>query len=377
MTNKIIFSLFFMTSLVTLACMTQKSQKMKSMKPAVFFKNKNRKPSSLIVNFAETNQKKSLEAKLGNLLIEAQNNKNKIIISFPAQIYKSQYHPFGDGQSNAKMSFGESWKESEFPVLGIQSLTAIGAIQRIYKFHDSLKITDYVETKLDNNIYKVQPKGWVDSFYFSFETSSLTATQFLKDIPEKYRTFSQNRIAPDPEKISLSKQENKFLNIKMGEGYNQDPWFSDNVHAKYPDQNGMETALGGVLTWGLTDKKFGPFKHLYTCFQGRNQSSENMKGLPTGAGWHHVGDSAEGILNSIDKKPMPAGIAKTHGQAHAAYGLTEVVTAFWLEENEVFVTKNNEFHWYLNPYEEALCTEIWVHECIPSLDNNWGFNCQK
>ncbi len=217
-------------------------------------------------------------------------------------------------------------------------------------------------------------QGSAHSFYFSFETLTLGLSEFLKGIPEKYRTFSKNRIAPNIGKIAKGSGADKFKNL--GEGYNSDPWYADSVHGLFPDASGVKTALGGMLTWGIVDKQYGPFKNLYTCFEARNIAQEKVLGVPSGAGWHLIGDAAETVLNNLENLPLPVATGRTHSFSHAAYGLSESVTAVWLQMDEVLVSENGNFHWYLNPYETTVCSEIWVHNCIPNISNNWGFNCQ-
>ncbi|MEK6578778.1 MAG: hypothetical protein AABZ55_06090, partial [Bdellovibrionota bacterium] len=182
--------------------------------------------------------------------------------------------------------------------------------------------------------------------------------------------------APDPEKIGNTNAFSILQQKQKGEGYENKPWHNDNVHSHFPDENGVMTAVGGVLTWGIVDKKFGPFKQLYTCFEGRNLQKEKQLNVPSGAGWHLIGDQGESILNTLERSPIPVAIARTHGGTKAAYGMTESVTAFWLAPNQVFVAPQNHFHWYVNPYPKEICTEIWVHNCVPSRANNWGFNCR-
>jgi hypothetical protein len=53
------------------------------------------------------------------------------------------------------------------------------------------------------------------------------------------------------------------------------------VHGLFPDASGAKTALGGVLTWGIVDKQYGPFKNLYTCFESRNIDQEKATGVST------------------------------------------------------------------------------------------------
>lgn len=161
----------------------------------------------------------------------------------------------------------------------------------------------------------------------------------------------------------------------LGAGYNKDPWPAANVHGLFPNANGSKTAIGGVLTWGIVNNSQGPFKHLYTCFEGRNLSEESKTGVPSGAGWHHIGDAGETLLNTLETAEIPVAVGRSHNNNDSAYKLTETVTATWLKPEEALVSLQGTFHWYLNPSEAAVCTEIWVHNCVSDLTNNWGFNC--
>lgn len=324
-----------------------------------------------IINFADKHANPSFESRLGNQLLEIKDSEDILILSFPAVIERSSFHPFGDGQSNSRMSLGLNWKHTEPPVIGI--LKADGT--RKYNFHPSLFVTNYHEVSLGNGQYKVTPQGWQDSFYFSFDTGIQKLEAFLNGIPESLRTFSKGRVAPDPAHIGNGGGISRFVGRNLGEGYNADPWYSDSVHERYPDASGINTAIGGVYTWGLTEKIFGPFKQLYTCFEARNPQLENSLGVPSGAGWHQIGDAAETLLNNLESASLPVAIANSIHKTDVAFGLTEVITATWLHKEEVFVANQGQFHWYLNPYETEVCTEIWVHNCIPNMTNNWGFNC--
>lgn len=358
-------------SSISFACMTSGTKLSDRKQIKTFLVTGKRKPASEIPQFAESAQAQSLEAKLGNLLLT--NNAKSTVLSIPAIIQNSSYRPFGDGQSNAKLSLGKSWNLSDFPVVGIQELVS-GKPTRRYLFHQNLNVKDYQESQIDEGWYRVQPNGWKDSFYFSFETSTLGLNDFLNGIPTQYRTFSKNRVAPNLAKIAKGIGASGLKNL--GEGYNSDPWYADSVHGLFPDASGVKTALGGVLTWGIVDKKFGPFKNLYTCFEPRNIAQENATGVPSGAGWHLIGDAAETILNNLENSALPVATGRSHAFSNAAYGLSESVTAVWLQSDEVMVSPKETFHWYLNPFETTVCTEIWVHNCVPNISNNWGFNCQ-
>lgn len=378
-------------SSVSQACLTKpQGQSLTKAQIRAKFATSARKPAAVIQRFAEGHGKPTLESQLGNLLLQWQPGLQqtaptsqmssipsikKVVLSIPVVIEKSSYHPFGDGQSNAKMSLGSAWKEDGFLVVGVQTTDDQGQTKRQYLFHPSLKIAKFNESSLGDDLFKVQPEGWNDSFYFSFATRLMPVAQFLAGVPESRRTFSGNRVAPDPARIGKGQGVERFLFRELGAGYNKEPWYSPTVHGLFPNENGEKTALGGVLTWGIVEKSFGPFKHLYTCFEKRDVAQEKQTGVPSGAGWHHIGDPAESLLNTLESASLPVAVARTHGRSNAAYGLTESITATWLQTDEVLVTQQGEFHWYLNPYESTVCTEIWVHGCVPNLTNNWGFSC--
>jgi hypothetical protein len=328
--------------------------------------------SSDIINFSHLSKNPSLESQLGNLLLE---HGQDATISIPSTIKMSQYYPFGDGQSNAIMTMGEHFKSQGFIVYGIQEKDATGKVVRTYHFNQSLNIKDHAEEILSDNWFKVTPQGWQESFYFRFESNIKNIEQMLQDIPIRLRTMSDGRIAPNPENIRSDNPISDLKTKNLGLGYNLDPWFSDSVHGRYPDANGSKTATGGIYTWGLLDKKMTPFKHLYTCFEPRNINEENKLSVPSGAGWHHIGDAGESLFSTLATKSLPTATAITHGFSQAAYGLNQVITASWLRPKQVLVALKGQFHWYLNPHNDYVCTEIWVHPCDYKTDNHWGFNC--
>ncbi len=357
------------TASISLACSAAKSNRATKAQLKKFQVGAPRTPANEISKFAESTP--LLESKLGNLLLEYRGPST--IISFPAIIQKSDYHPFGDGQSNAKLTFGNHWPSQGFPIIGIEEEKA-GKKSRRYIFHPTLKVTSYKETDLQDGWFKVQPEGWSDAFYLSFNTSVRSVKSMVEGIPQTLRTFSGGRTAPNVAGIPKGAGSEGFKNL--GDGYNAEPWYADSVHGRFPNANGELTALGGVLTWGIVDKKVGPFKNLYTCFEPRDVQKEKTTGAPSGAGWHHIGDAAETLLNSLETASLPVAVVRTQSFGSSAYGFTESVTATWLNTDEALISTQGTFHWYLNPYEKSVCTEIWVHNCVPSLTNSWGFNCQ-
>lgn len=388
--NKLILTiaaLFVISTSTSDACMTKPAKPGTKSKAATNFKRSSRNPASL-PKFADGHPSPSLETKLANLLLEhkPKNPSDKVVLSIPAVIEIPErikdkkienYRPFGDAQVNAEMGFGPYWKDSSFPAIGIQFTSANGVKERKYQFAASMNVKDYTEKKLESGWYQVQPKGWENSFYFNFEPDTLPIPKFLEGVPEKFRMFS-GRLAPNPAKVPRSIGAVKIEEMDLGAGYNTDSWNDISVHGIYPhpDHKPHKTAIGGVKTWGITDGPHeGSFSHLYTCFETRNPAGEKEHGVPSGAGWHYIGADGESILNSLEELPLPVAIGRTHGFSKSAYELPETITATWLMTDEVLITLNKAFHWYVNPYDSDVCTEIWIHNCKPDLSNSWGFGC--
>jgi hypothetical protein len=348
----------------------------------IFAQKKRSMASSEIKPFAENHPNPSWESRLGNVLLNYQLSRvGRVTLSIPARLKRSSHKPFGDEQSNAKMDLDSTWSQStDFPVVGIESVQS-GKVKRIYLFDKSLNVKNYSEKLLTDGWIEVTPINWKNSFYFNFQTGILPIRQFVTGIPEAYRTFPKNRIAPNIAKIEKANAFDQLKNTDLGLGYNKTAWFNDNVHGRFPTEDGEVTARGGVVTWGIktNSNEEGSFKNLYTCFQARDVNLESDKklsvGVPSGAGWHNVGNAAESVLNDLNENPIPFAVGRTHGKTNTAYGMEETITAIWLQTDEIQVTRQGEFHWYLNPYEENVCTEIWVHNCLPDLNNSWGMNC--
>lgn len=380
----VLFGLFFSNS--TYPCAVGQGQNISVNEVKKKYVKGSRKISSTeIAPFAKGHCSPSWESKLGNLLLENyyDASTSKIVLSIPAQLPKGEWPHFGDGQKNAKMEFGSEWTGTDFPVVGIET-TMNGQKKRFYRFSPSLKVEKYQEKVLPDGWYQVRPQGQDKAFYFSFQTSAMPISEFINGVPEEFRTFPDNRKAPNISQISKQDPLKQLNESDLGPGFNsKNAWKSKSVHGIFPGPIGAPTALGGVITWGVATEPHdrpqkGPFKFLYTCFDPRNAVAESAQGIPSGAGWHYVGDPAESVLNSLSEMALPFAVGRSHDQKDSALDLTESVTAMWLQSDEIQVTRQGEFHWYLNPYEQNVCTEIWVHNCVPNLTNNWGFKkgCQ-
>lgn len=342
--------------------------------PAAPFNSLKRNPSANgIPRFAAGNSGRAAEARLANLLLTYP-AESRTILSIPVKMKMSSFNPFGDGQTNAKMEYLPDWTELDFPAVGIQTIEK-GRAKRVYQFHPKLNAVNFSEKAIEVGWYEVRPQGRKEIFYFYFDPSTLAVNKFLEGIPAGLRTFAGGRPAPNPAKITAGKAYEELQQKDLGPGYNKKAWPDTSVHGRFPTKEGEYTAVGGVQTWGIVEKEFGPFKHLYTCFEDRKLNSENEKGVPSGAGWHHIGDAAETILNTLESLPVPIAIAREHKFPNAAFGMTHTISATWLSANEAAVTKQGEFHWYVIPYEQPVCAEVWVHNCVLGPVNNWGFKC--
>jgi len=375
-----LFAITILTSFKSYSCAGE-ARRISSKQLEKFLFRSTRSPAtSEIPEFSAGANQVSLESRLGNKYLEVFKkypDAKNIIISLPALIEKSQFFPFPDGQSNARLSLGKNWKHAGFPLVAIQIEDAQGQLKRSYEFHESLKVENFEEVKAKNlGEYYVKPKGWEHAFRVDFNSSVLGVEKFLEGIPASLRTFSGNRIAPDPASVGVGDTLANLKTKNLGLGYNSQAWFADNVHGIYPSTPLQKTAVGGVMSWGIVDKKFGPFKQVYTCFETRNLEAEKSLGVPSGAGWHHIGDAAESVFNNLEEQSFPVAIARSHSGEVLAYGLSDSIVMSRLNPGEVLVSIQGEFHWYLNPHQSPICTEIWVHNCVPNLNNNWGMKCQ-
>jgi hypothetical protein len=342
----------------------------------------------------ESNQK--LEAVIANVIQRelkagyAKPNIKRVIVSLPVQFNKSNYFPYGDGQSNAHVDFGDYWKERVPPVVARREIYKDGTSRLEIFFAKSLGFKDHsIEQSGSNTFIKV--KDFPDAFVINTDPQVLGLDEFTDLIPQEQRLFSDSRKAPDPEGIfqkSLEKNISAFEVFgqhKMGAGYNALPYPIDNVHGRFPDASGRHTAIGGALSWVVDANPLGKngalasFKHIYTCFDGRSEPREAATGVPSGSGWHHIGDPAESILNTLETTPLLVALGKEAESGPKtgtfAFQLKGTITATRLMPKEVFSTRKNQFHWYAIESSRPICTEIWVHPCEMSTTNGWGFGC--
>lgn len=333
------------------------------------------------------------EAWLSNVLMDefsksdANTNLRDVIMTIPAQLIQSTYFPFGDGQSNAHLTYGPFWKIPAPIVILKREFYKNGSIKDIVIWHPSLGLSsdpakmDYVP--MGPWIF-FKPKAWKDWFVGSFSIEVYNIPMVSRSFP----TLRLNGKFPDPENIHSESGPSslvKIQNHRWGSGYNSKPYISNNVHGVFPIGNNqfIQTAVGGGSTWVVKLDQQARYKHLYTCFDERKLSDEAKTGTPTGAGWHLIGDPAESILNSLEQSYLPLAVSYPYAYAGSlpqvgaklAFGLTDVIVAKRLKPGEMLLTRKGSMHWYVNPTNAPFCSEIIVHNCEPNLNNSWGINC--
>ncbi len=250
----------------------------------------------------------------------------------------------------------------------------------------------------------IHPKGWRDWFplWFRFpvrSTASLKAT-----VPVSKQKFADGGDIVDHERMSAaanvgstqSVQERlmaRASSVMFSSAYNNWPFNPPSIHARFPwGGRTYVTGVGQGWTW-VADKPYTPFKLMYTCFEKRRpdlEASASDGGVTSGGGWHRIGDPAETILNDLE--PGPLAVASAQGNpvfpsalpsGGFSYNLTDVVTVRWLFPGEAFITPKGQwvpdggswfdqsnYHWYFFQQAQHVCTEEWVHPCVPnaSLD---------
>ncbi len=337
-------------------------------------KSLTRKPNQSVQLFDESvkfggndEEKHSTEAIIANLFKRHLDTDDTAIISVPVILNDSGISPFLDGQTNATMDLGLDDQKINVPkVVGIKTVKKSGEENFNFIFDKNLKIEKYQVKVLSDNWILVQPAGWTDGFYFNFDSQTLTIEGMRQGMPDNLKKF--------PSPILFDVKTNQDIGPILEKASYTAFRYVDNVHGIVGNRR---TAVGGVTTWG----NFNPIKHLYTCFDARNLEDEKKFGVPSGAGWHLVGDPAESIANSLsDKKILIAlgrKIPENISNGKLPFKLTHSIVGKYLKPKDVFWTNKNQFHWYAINSIEKVCAEIMVHKCVPTISNSWGFSCDK
>jgi hypothetical protein len=187
----------------------------------------------------------------------------------------------------------------------------------------------------------VRPVGWDSAFPIDFRMPIVTTTQ-LMNAAGGARTAGKPPMDPMdvqqrseksgtiPESVLLQTSYGPEW-IKNDHGTNE--LRNESIHGEIHNAGGVvHNAVGGGLTWLVDHGPNSAFKNLYTCFDQRNYdngarqklgicpnltsdggdnrcATEVQYGVPSGAGWHEIGDAAETIINSIESGPVVVGFA--------------------------------------------------------------------
>jgi len=148
-----------------------------------------------------------------------------------------------------------------------------------------------------SQIMLLQPRGWNDKFVISFIMVNQPVTNLQSTVPPQYAYFPEGGQLFDPENISIAAANSGKTPFEALMSNAMTGWQNytiENVHGTFPTYNSRQTAVGGGWTW-VALPPVSPFKILYTCFQERQPSKEALHGVPSGGGWHKIGDPAESI----------------------------------------------------------------------------------
>ncbi|HET9482965.1 MAG TPA: hypothetical protein VFO79_03330, partial [Xanthomonadales bacterium] len=297
-------------------------------------------------------------------------------VSIPTSLAQSQLAPFGDGQTNAAASF-VWWKDARPPVVGtrrgnratvrfdralpisdghFEVWSATGAWLRTVASTRTAQ-GDWVIEVDDLAAFAVSPRGWRDAFPLSFEMPVTSIAERVRALPATVLPTGESIVDPVGAAGDAAYETLRATSFPSA-FVNQTPYVSDTVHAAFP-QGGTPriTAVGGASTWVAQ----APFKHLYVCFDERAPAREAQYGVPSGAGWHHIGDNGETIVASLEASPFVVGYAAAGKlPVSAAYGLDRATTYALLQPGQAFDTPQGAFHWYAVHQARKACVQIWV-----------------
>ena len=331
------------------------------------------------------------------------------IVAIPTLIQGSTFSPFPDGQTNAAASFAH-WGSPRPPLvatcvertdgsralwlrldrdLPMASQSVILEWSRDGAFDASTTIAVVEDAQGDRRartelpvdldteaLFAVRPEGWNDAFSVHCEHPSGSIAALEASVPDDMAALADGRDVVDPlELAALSPSQAPFdaLNeMELPDFYNAEPFETSQVHGAYPNGSDfVTTAVGRAWTW-LTEQPSAPFKNLYVCFEERRPDLEVAPdgGVPSGAGWHRIGDPAETVLNNVEAAPIAVAFARGTLPAQTPngafpYGLLDVATFRWLAPGEAFTVGAPDYHWYFIHHDRPVCTQIWVHPCTP------------
>jgi hypothetical protein len=344
------------------------------------------------------------------------------IAAMPVKMQNSGFREFGDGQSNAAPSF-EWWHESRPPVMATvvhfgSSPSKIsfrldralpiptGDFDIRYSISDVPRLVRLTAKKDANGDWRadwvvpqeltfrdprftpillIQPANWADWFPIWFRFPVRSIADLKTTVPSNLATFADGGDIADHEKMSI--QSTGFHGVSVRDalinhnfqGNYTGPFEPVSIHATFPwNGHSYTTGVGGGWTW-VANQPPAPFKIMYTCFEKRRpdlEASAPDGGVPSGGGWHMIGDPAETVLNDLEDGPIALGSAMSNPVAQLpsggfAYNLSDVATVRFVQPGEAFITPvgsgaQQNFHWYFFQQDRDVCTEEWVHPFVPT-----------
>lgn len=374
-----------------------------------------------------------------------------VLVSAPVFMQYTGERVYGDGQTNAGLSFG-TWNDKQPPLVATLLILKNGLRRVNFRFSPKVQITNPQMQVLslagnvprkDQIILSSSANGFTGSWevpsnvvfgdlqtprtiWIRLEGSDssfpLDFRQPVFSIPQLIlaagasKTVGQSPI--DPLGIyQKTRQTNQLSKLVLMNSVFGPEWFrledgkvqirNESIHGNIGPRL---TAVGGGDTWFVPAGASSNFKNLYTCFDARNEARETMAGVPSGGGWHEIGNAAETIINNLENMPIPVGFASGMPMmappdgSKFAFDLTDVATVrmllpgeglmtpagptTWAEDSVFRQSKHGDwgprgrgaragrnYHWFIFPGIVPVCTQEWVHNCLPSVTNQLGLNC--
>src|SRR5262249_27383386 len=130
------------------------------------------------------------------------------VVAVPVRMLRSQFHPYGDGQTNAVASFGDSWSAKAPPLVTTRITRTDGGTVVHLVFEGSLRIdsgavqvitgsgTDKVTLRREGNRWAadwkgdasgsiwVRPQGWDDGFPVTFRHPVYAIHDLQSQLPD-------------------------------------------------------------------------------------------------------------------------------------------------------------------------------------------------
>ena len=214
----------------------------------------------------------------------AEDNVDDAIVAVPLKMLRSQFHPYGDGQSNASITFGD-WRHSRPQLVATllkrksggqlvrfrfdRALELKGAGVELRFSGQSARVTGTLAsdgsldaswtpsaalgwtTSRETSILYVRPSGWNDWFPVYFRHPIVTVPSLVGELlPERSR-MADGRAIPDPEHVAGGGPTpfDTLVSHSFGPAFNSTPYNPPNIHAEFPNAGGTVTAVGQGWTW--------------------------------------------------------------------------------------------------------------------------------